>query len=146
MNLAIVQLNAGSNLLHIRLRQVLVQMDVIDFLLKILGMRQFGSQIPIIGEEEHTGSIAVQAAHGVDAFGAGVLHQIHHRAACLGVVRGSHRVLRLVQEDVDLTLDVHNLVVELHLVAPLDLRTQFCHHLSVDGHHACRDIFVSLTA
>ena len=78
MDFPVIQLNTGCNLLHIGFCQVLVQMHMIYLLLQILGMRQLGSQVTIICQQQHTCSITVQTTYLINAFVASAFHQIHH--------------------------------------------------------------------
>ena len=77
-------------------------------------MGQLAGQVTIVGEQEHTRGVAVQTTHGIDTLAAGILHEVHHRLAVLGVIAGGHIILGLVEEHIDLLLDGHELVVEHH--------------------------------
>lgn len=117
---------------------------MIYLLLQILGMRQLGSQVTIVCQQQYTCSIAVQTTYRINTFVACALHQIHHRATCLGIIRSSHCIFRLVQQDVNLTFDADRLVVELHFIATLNLGSQFRYHLSVYRNDSSSDEFISL--
>ena len=145
MHLTILQLNAVGNLLQVFNCHVLVEEYVIHLLLQELRMRQLAGQLAVVGEQQYAGGVAVETSHGIDALGAGVLHNVHHGLALLGIVACGHAVLRLVEQDVYLLLNGHRLVVELHLIGALHLCAQFGHHLSVDGHLTLLDVLISLT-
>ena len=135
MYLAILQHDAVGNLAKVGSGDVLVAEHMVYLFLEVLGMCQFGSQVAIVGEQEHTGGIAVQTANGIDALAAGVLHQFHHGLAVLGVIACGNVVLGLVQEHIHLLLHVDGLVVEHHLVAALHLGAEFGYNNTVHLYH-----------
>ena len=118
---------------------------MVDLLLQVLRMGQLGSQVTIVRQQEHTSGVAVQTTNGVDALRTSVLHQIHHGLTLLRIVTGRHVVLRLVEQHIDLLLDGHGLIVELHLVGTQDLGTQLCYHLTIHGDDTSLDKLISLT-
>ena len=146
MHFTVFEGDAVGYLLHVVSGEVLVEIYVIYLLLEELGMGQLASQLAVVGEQEHTHSVAVKTTHGVDALGASVLDEVHHGLALLGVIHCGDIVLGLVEQHVHLLLDGHGLVVELHLVGAQHLGTQFGHYLAVDGDHACLDKLVGLAA
>ena len=77
MYLAIFQLNAFSDLLNVVLSDGLVKIDMINFLLEELRMSQLAGQVAVVGEQQNSGSVAIQAPYGIDALGASVLDEIH---------------------------------------------------------------------
>ena len=146
MNLTIVQLNTGSNLFHICLCQILVQMHMIYFLFQILGMSQLRSQITIVGKQQHTGRIAVQTAYRINALGAGILYQIHYRATRLRIVGCSHRIFRFVQQYVNFAFDADCLIMELHFVTTFDLGSQLGYDNTVYRNYTSCNKLIGLTA
>ena len=74
-------------------------------------MCKFRGEITVIGKEEHTGSIAVKASHGIDTLVACTLHEIHHSSASVGVIAGGNAILGLVEQYVALALQSHNLLI-----------------------------------
>ena len=101
MYLAILQHNALGNLTKVGSGNVLVAIYVVNLLLEILGVCQLGSQIAIVGEQEHTSGAAVQTTYGIYALAASVLHQVHYGLAILWVIAGGNIVLGLVQQQID---------------------------------------------
>jgi len=146
MYLAVLQLDALSNLLHVVSCYVLVEEYVVHLLLQELRVCELGSEVAVVGEQEHAGCVAVESAYGVDALWAHVLHEVHHGLTLLRVVACCHAVLWFVEQHVHLLLEVYGLVVEFYLVCALDLGAELGHYLSVHSNHACLDELVSLTA
>ena len=144
LDLAILELDALCNLREIMSGNSLIEIDVVDLLLEVLGMRQLRGEVAIVGEEEHTRGVTVETTNGVDALGAGVLDQVHNSLALLRVIAGGDVVLGFVEEHVDLLLDRDGLVVELHLIGAQHLGAQFGDHLSIDGDHTGLDELISL--
>lgn len=145
MDLTIFQLKAVSDLLHILDRHVLIQPDMIDLLLLEGRMCQLGSQVAIVRQQQHTGRIAVQTTYRIDTFLASVLHQVHDSQTLLRIIGGCHTVLRLVQYDINLALDLDLLVVEYHDILTSDLRTQLCYHYVVHLDRTFLDKLIGLT-
>jgi len=123
LNLTVVQLDTGRNLLHIGLGQIFIQVHMIYFLFQIFGMSQLRSQVTVIGEQQHARSITVQTAHRIDTLAASAFHQVHYGAACLRIIGSRHRIFRFVQQNIYLAFDADSLIVELHLITAFDLRT-----------------------
>ena len=144
LDLSILQLYALGNLLEVVSGDVLIEIDVIDLLLEILGMGELRGEVSIIGEQKHTGGVAVETSYRVDALGACVLDQIHDGLTLLRVVTGGDIVLGLVEQDVDFLLDDDGLVVELDLIGAEDLGSELGDHLSVDGDDAGLDELIGL--
>ena len=78
MYLAVLQLDALSNLLHVVSRYVLVEVYVVYLLLQELRVCELRSEVAVVGEQEHAGCVAVEASYRVDALRAHVLHEVHH--------------------------------------------------------------------
>ena len=144
MYLAILQHYALGNLTKVGSGNVLVAIYVVNLLLEILGMCQFGSQITVVGEQEHTSGAAVQTTYGIYALAASVLHQVHNGLAVLGIIAGGNIVLGLVQQQIDLLLHVDGLVVEHNLVATLHLGTEFGNNNAIHLYHTCLDESICL--
>ena len=64
LDLTILKLNTIGNLLEVVGSDVLIEEHMIDLLLQILGMCQLGSQVTIVGEQEHTRGVTVQTTYG----------------------------------------------------------------------------------
>jgi len=146
MYLAVLQLDALSNLLHVVSCYVLVEEYVVHLLLQELRVCELRSEVAVVGEQEHAGCVAVESAYGVDALRAHVLHEVHHGLTLLWVVACCHAVLWFVEQHVHLLLECYGLVVEFYLVCALDLGAELGHYLSVHTNHACLDELVCLTA
>ena len=108
-------------------------------------MGQLGSQVTIVGQQQHTRGVTVQTTNRIDTLRASTLHKVHHRLTLLGIVARGHIVLRLVQQHIDLLLHGDGLLVELHLIGTQHLGTQLGHHLTVHGDNTCLDKLVGLT-
>ena len=145
LDLAVLELNTLGNLLEVVGCHVLVEINVIDFLLEELRMGEFRSKVTIVCQQEDTGGVTVEATYGINALGACTLDEIHDRLALLGVVAGGDVVLGLVEQHIDFLLEVNGLVVETYLVGTKHLAAQFGNHLTVDGDDTCLDELVSLT-
>ena len=74
MDFAIFQLDTSCNLLHICFSQVLVQMNMINFLLQEFRVCQLGSQITVIRQQEYTSRVTVKTSYGIDTFVASTFH------------------------------------------------------------------------
>ena len=107
----------------------------------ILGVGEAIRQLAVVGEQQQTGRIDVEATHVVEALGV-ISDQIGNRGASLRVthrrdgpnrlVDGQHDVLRLVENQA-LAVDVNDLRcgVNAHALA--------AHDRAVDAHAAIRD-------
>jgi len=67
---------AADDLVEVTFRENLVEDDVVDLLYFVGGVGEFLREIAIVGEEEDTGGVAIQATDGEDAFGGGVLDEM----------------------------------------------------------------------
>ena len=144
LDVTVLQCNALGNLLHIVSRNGLVQVNVIDFLLQELGVRQLRSQVAIIGKQQHTGGVAVQTTNGIDTLGASILNKVHHRLTLLGIIAGGNVVLGFVQQHINFLLQCNGLVVETDVVGAHHLGTQLVDNLTIDSHHTSLDKLVGL--
>ena len=131
MDFTVIQLDTGCNLIHISFCHILICMYVINLLFQELRMSQLRSQVTVIRQQQYTCSVAVQTTYRINTLITSTFHQIHYRAACLRIIRGSHSVFRLIQQDVDLTFDAYRLIVEFHFVTAFNLGSEFCNHCSV---------------
>lgn len=61
---SVVKLYAVSDTLHILFSYVLVGPHMIYLFLDIFGVGEFGGQVAVVGEQEHSGSVAVEASTG----------------------------------------------------------------------------------
>ncbi len=145
LDLTIVEVDALCDLAHIMCGDVLVKIYMIHLLLQELRMSQLAGQVAIIGEQQHTCSISVESAYGIDTLRTGILHQIHHCLALLRVVTGGHIVLGLVEQHIDLLLQLDSLIMEFHLIGTQDFGSQFGHHLTIHSDYSSLDICVGLT-
>ena len=146
VDFTIVELDSVGDALHILLGDFLIGPDVIDFLLDEFGVGEFGGEVAVICEQEHTGGVAVKTAYGIDALAAGILDKIEHGQTSVGVIRGGDAIFRFVEEDVALALGSHHLVVEFHDILGCDFDTEFGDDVAVDLHLTARDEFISLAA
>ena len=144
LDVTVLQCDALGNLLHIVSRNSLVQVNVIDFLLQKLGVRQLRSQVAIIGKQQHTGGVAVQTTNGIDTLGTSILNKVHHRLTLLGIIAGGNVVLGFVQQHINFLLQCNGLVVETDVVGAHHLGTQLVDNLTIDSHHTSLDKLVGL--
>jgi hypothetical protein len=145
MYLAILQLNALSDLLQILGSHVLVEEYMVDLLLEELRMGQLAGKLTVVGQQQHTGGVAVQTTYRIDALGTCVLHEIHHRLALLGIVAGSDIILRLIEQHIYFLLKCDRLIVELHDIGAEHLGAELGDDLIVDRHHTSLNELISLT-
>ncbi len=114
---AVLELDAVGDALHVILADIAVAPHVIDFFLHEFGVCELRGEVAVVGEQEHTGGVAVKATYGVDALVAGALHEVQHCEAAVGVIAGGDAVFGLVEQDVALALGCHDLLVVFHHVA-----------------------------
>ena len=145
LDVAILQRDAFGDTVHVGYREVVVEVYVIDFLLSILGMSQFGSQLAIVRKEEYARGVAVEATDGVDTLAASSAHEVHDGATVLGVVACRHVALGLIEQYVHFLLWAHRVVVEDDIVSAQHLGAEFGHHLTVHAHHTCFNVAVGIT-
>ncbi len=143
---AVFQLYAVGDALHVLLGYILVRPYVIYLFLHIFRMGELGGEVAVVGEQKHTGGIAVKASHGIDALVARALHEVKHGSAPIGIVGSRDTVLRLVEQDVALALQSHDLLIVFHLVCVGDLCAEFGYYLAVDLYQTLLDEFVGLAA
>ena len=146
MDLSVFQLYSVRNLLQVVGCNVLVEEDVVHFLLEILRMGQLAGQIAVVCKQEYAGSVAVESSYWVDTFWANTLYDVHYGLALLRIVARSDTVLWLVEQYVHLLFQVYWLVFELDFVCALHLSTEFGNRCTVYGHYSCLDKLVGLAA
>ena len=142
--LAIFEGDAIGYLLHVVGGKVLVKIYVIDLLLQELRVSELAGELAIVGKEQHTHGVAVQATYGIDALRTGILDQIHNGLALLWIIDGGNVVLRFVKQYIDLFLDRDGLVMKLNLVGAENLGSQFGNDLTIDRYHTGLDKLVGL--
>ena len=144
LNLTILKLDALGNLCQVVSGNVLIEVNVINLLLQVLRMCKLRSQIAIVGEQQHTSSVAVETTYGVDTLRTSVLNEVHYSLTLLRIVAGSNVVLWLVEQYVNLLLDVYGLIVELNNIGTQDLCSQLGYNLAVNRYYTCLDELVGL--
>ena len=144
MYLTVFKRHALSYLFEIVSSDILVKMHMIHLLLQELGMGEFAGHIAIVGEQEHTGGVAVETAHGIDALGTSILHEIHYGLALLRIVAGGDVIFRLVEKHIDFLFKAYGIVVELHLIGAEHFGAQLGNHLTIDRDYTCLDELISL--
>ena len=145
-DVAVFEGDALGNLSQIGGRDIAVEVDVVNLLLQELGVRQFRGHFAVVGQEEDTRGVAVEAADGIDALHAGIAHEVHHSLAVLRIFARGDIALRFVEENVDFLLSLDLLVVEEHHVAAQDFVAQFGDDFAVDGHDTGSNVFVGIAA
>ena len=143
---AIVEFNAVGDVLHVLLADGLVGPYLVDFLLDILRVGEFGCQVTVVGEQEHTGGVAVKSSHGIDAFLTSTLDEVHDGLAAVGIVTGGDAVFGLIEQDVALLLGGYDLAIIFYNVLGGNLHTEFGDYLAIDLDKALLDVFISHTA
>jgi hypothetical protein len=119
---------------------------MIDLLLKESGVCEAACHLSVIGKKQDTCGIAVKTTYGIYTLLACSLDIIHNGLALLRIINSSNAILRLVEQNVNLSLDVHKLVVEQHVVTTVYLGSQLGNGLAVNLNYTCLDEFIGLTA
>ena len=119
---------------------------MVDFLLHIFGMGELRCKFAVVGEQEHTGGVAVETTHRVDSLGAGVFNEVHNGHAAIGVVACCNAVFRLVEEDVALAFECYHLVLIFNSVFGCDFGSEFGNRSAVHLHKSLCDEFVGFAA
>ena len=141
----VVKNHSGTKDSFIYLLQVAIQRSGVDLFLIEFGVRQFGSQVTIVGQQEHTCCVAVEATYRIDTLGTSVANDINYRVALLRIVGCSNGIFRLIEQDIHLMLAANGLVVETHLIGRQHFGTQRISHHAVDGNHTGLDKIIGLT-
>jgi hypothetical protein len=134
-----------KQLLQILAAYSAVQTCMIDLLLEELGVCKAAGHLTVIGKKQNTCSIAVKTAYGINSLLAGALDIIHNGLALLRIIYSGNAILRLVEKDINLSLDAHQLIMEQYVVTAMYLGTQFCYGLAVNLYYASLDEFIGLT-
>ena len=143
---AVLKLDAVGYALHVVLGDVVVGPYVINLFLYKLGVCELGSKVAVVGEQEHTGGVAVETTYGIDAFLTRALDEIHDGETSVGVVARGDTVFGLVEKYVALLLEGHHLAVILHDIAVADLGAELGDYLAVDLDETLEDVFVGFAA
>ena len=146
MDFSVVKLYAVGDTLHVVLADFAVGPYVIDLLLDVFGVCEFRSKVAVVGEKQHTGGVAVQTSHGIDAFGACVAHYVEDSGAAVRIVACRDAVLRFVEKNVALAFGSNNFVIIFHHVIASDLGSKFCHYVAVDLYFPCLYVFIGFPA
>ena len=101
-----------------------------------------GCKVAVIGQQKHSGGVAVKTTYGIYALGAGSLDDVHHRSTTVGIVAGGDAVFGLVEQDIAFAFECHYLVVVFDYVAMAYLGTQFGHYIAVDLDKSLLDVFI----
>ena len=141
----VVQYDTGANDRLIYLVQLLVKRDGIDLLLVKLRMGQFGCQVSVVGEQQHTRRVTVQTTYRIDTLGAGRTNDIDHRVTLLRVIGRGHRVLGFIKQDIDLAFPTNGLIMEAYVIRRKHLHAQTIRHLTIDRDHTGLDKIIGLT-
>ena len=142
----VVEFNTVGDVLHVFLADGLVGPHLIDFLLYILRMGELGCEVSVIGEQKHTGGVAVKTSHRIDALFTGSLHEVHDGFTAVGVIAGGDTVLGLVEQDVALLFSGHDFAIVLHDILGRNLHTQFSHNSIIDHDETLLDVFIGHAA
>ncbi len=143
---AVVEGDAGAQVLEVGGLDVAVDLDVIG--LRHVGARgqELGRQLAVVGQEQHALAVEVEAADRRHRHRQ-VRQVVHHRLATAIVGHRGDAGLGLVEDDVEQLLRRHRLAVDLDVgVERVDLGAELGHHLAVDGDPAGGDQLLGLAA
>ena len=76
--------------------QRLVERDVVEFLHLVARVGECFSQFAVVGEQQQSDGVTVEAADGVDTFLACAFDEVHHGVALVRVVAGGDDAFRLI--------------------------------------------------
>ena len=141
----VVQYDAGTNDRLIHLFQLAVERNGVDLLLVELGMGQLGCQITVIGEQQHTGRVAVETTYRVDALGTGVTDDINDRMTFLRVISRGDGVLGFVEQNIYLALTANRLVMETDIIRRQHFDAEVIDGHPIDGDDTCLNEIICLT-
>jgi hypothetical protein len=122
-----------------------IQTCMIDLLLKESGVCEAACHLSVIGKKQDTCGIAVKTTYGIYTLLACSLDIIHNGLALLRIINSGNAILWLVEKDIYLSLDAHQLIMEQYVVTAMYLGTQFCYGLAVNLYYTCLDEFIGLT-
>ena len=140
----VIKHDAGTYDSFVHFLEVTVEGDGVHFLLVELRMRQFGSQVTVIGKEEHAGGVSIKPSDGVDTLGAGIADDVDDGVPFLRVVGRGDGVLGFIEKDIYLAFASYGLVVETDLISRQDFDAERVHDLSVDGDDTGLDKIIRL--
>ena len=141
----VIQDDAGADNSLIDLVQFFIKGDSIHFLLMELRVRQFGRQVAIIGEQEHTGGVSVQTTYRIDTLCASITNDINDGMTLLRVVSRGNGILRLIEQDIDLALALNRLVVETNIIGWQHFDAEVIDSNTIDGDDTGLDEIVCFT-
>ena len=101
-----------------------VQRSGIDFLLAELRMGQLGCQVTVVGQQQHTGGVAIETADRINTLSAGIANNVNHRFTLFGIVGRSDGVLGLVEQDIYFPFAANRLIVESYLIGRQHFRAE----------------------
>jgi hypothetical protein len=101
--------------------------------------------LSVIGKKQDTCGIAVKTTYGIYTLLACSLDIIHNGLALLRIINSGNAILRFVEQDVDLTLNAYQLIVEQYVVTAMDLGTQLGNGLAVYLNYTSLDELIGLT-
>ena len=85
-------------------------------------MGQLSGQVAVVGEQQHTGGITVQTAYRINTLSTSVTNDIDYRMTLLRIIRSGDGILRLIEQNIHLTLTTNRLIVETNVIR----RQHFC--------------------
>ena len=129
----VVQYDTGTNDSFVHFLQLTVESNCVDLLLMELRVRQLSCQVTIVGKQQYTGGITVETTYRIDALLTGITHDIDDGMTLLRVVGGRHRVLRFIEQDIDLTFATNGLVMETNIIRRQHFNAQRISYYSIDS-------------
>ena len=145
MDFAVFKFYTVGNVLHVVLRDWLVDPHVINFLLHIFRVSEFRGQFTVVSEQEYSGGVAVETSYRIDSLGASILNEVHNGKAAIGVILGCYAILRFVEQDVALAFKCHHLTLIFYSVGSGDLGTEFSNRSSVNENLTLLYQFIGFT-
>lgn len=140
----VIKHDAGTYDSFVHFLEVTVEGDGVHFLLVELRMREFGSQVTVIGKEEHAGGVSIKPSDGIDTLGAGIADDIDDGVPFLRVIGGGDGVLGFIEKDIYLAFASYGLVMETDLISRQHFDAERVHDLSVDGDDTGLDKIIRL--
>ena len=143
---AVGKFDAAQDGLAVLFGEGTVEVDLVDLLLVVGGMRQALGHLAVVGEEEDTGGVLVKPADGEYAY-RGLAEQVHHGLLRMRVAGGGDIAAGLVHDHIDFFLSLETLAVEADVVGEdIDLGAEFGDDFAVDGDAAGLDQTVGFPA
>ena len=144
---AIVEFHASvAQQIHIHRGERFVEFHVVGFLDFGARVGEFLGEVAVVGEEQQTGGVAVEAADRIYAFLAGVAHEFHNVGTAPLVIRGGDVILWFVEQYVNGLFALQHLVSVAHLIGGHHFVTHFGDNLAVDGDGAGGDEHIGFAA